>query len=468
MTTFATKNDAATAGSEALASINPATGAVVGEVPVTPADQIPQIVARARAAQKRWRRMPIEERATCLQAAGKQLVERADELGRLLTMEMGKPLVEATGEVTNCGKSLAERTAIDSIIEALQPEILEDDHTRSEVHFDPLGVCAAISPWNFPMAMPHWLVVPSLLAGNTVVLKPSEETPLIAQAYTEILQAHLPEDVLQIVHGADAQGKALVAADVDLIAFTGSRETGMKIMEAASGGLKRLILELGGKDPLIVLRDADIGQAAAFAARNSFRNAGQVCVSTERIYVDDAIADEFEEAFIRHTQSMKVGNGMDDGVAIGPMVSARQRDMVLRQLDEAIKAGATVRYGGDGHRENFIMPTILTGLTHEFPIMRDETFGPIACIARFREDEEAVELANDTPFGLGAVVFGETEHAAKIGRQLEAGMIGINKSCGGASGAPWVGARQSGFGYHSGKAGHRQFTQTRVVSVPKS
>jgi succinate-semialdehyde dehydrogenase/glutarate-semialdehyde dehydrogenase len=379
---------------------------------------------------------------------------------------MGKPLSEGIGEVKHCGSKLDE--TLQEIVEAIEPDRIEDDDVESTIYHDPFGVCAAITPWNFPLAMPHWTVIPALVAGNTVVLKPSEETPLIAQAYVDLLQESLPAGVLQIVHGADVPGKALVQADVDLIVFTGSRDAGRHILGAASDGLKRVILELGGKDPMIVLDDADVTQAAKFAVQNSFRNAGQVCVSTERIYVDDAIAEQFEAEVIRLTGEQKVGDGTQQGVTVGPMINSRQRDHVLAQIDDAQQHGATVIAGGAGHHDGFIMPTVLTGVTQDMDIMRTETFGPVACIARFRDVDEAVALANDTPYGLGAAIFGcDTLKAAEVARRLDAGMIGINKGCGGATGSPWVGAKQSGYGYHSGKAGHRQFTQPRVVSVPK-
>ena len=449
-----------------LKSLNPATGEVVGEVPITPIGEIPNIVARARAAQPAWRDLGLEKRMQTMLPVGTQLVNRADDLGRLLMREMGKPLPEAVGEIKHCGESL--EATLREIVDALQPDVLEDDKAKSFVYHDPLGVCVAITPWNFPLSMPHWMVIPALMAGNTVVLKPSEETPLIAQAYVDALNEALAKHVLQIVHGADEQGKALVQADVDLIAFTGSREAGKHILSAASSGLKRVILELGGKDPMIVLEDADIGAAAEFAVRNSFRNAGQVCVSTERIYVADEIADAFEAEVVKLTGEQKVGQGTEEGVTVGPMINRRQRDHVLAQIEDAVKDGARVIAGGEGHHGGFIMPTVLGDVTHEMDIMRSETFGPVACIARFDDVNEAVRLANDTPFGLGAVVFGgDEQRAADVARRLDAGMIGINKSCGGATGSPWVGAKQSGFGYHSGKQGHRQFTQPRVVTVAK-
>ncbi len=453
-------------GTATLKSINPATGEVVGEVPVATAAEIEAVVVRARAAQPAWGALGLEKRAERVAELGAKLVSRADELGLLLTQEMGKPLPEGIGEVKHCGDKLGE--TLQEIVEALRPEVVQDDTAISTIHHDPFGVCAAITPWNFPLAMPHWTVIPALVAGNTVVVKPSEETPLIAQAYVDLLSESLPDGVLQIVHGADEAGKALVAADVNLIVFTGSRNAGRHILGAASDGLKRVILELGGKDPLIVLADADVTEAARFAVRNSFRNAGQVCVSTERIYVADSIADRFEQAVIKLTAEQKVGDGVEPGVTVGPMINTRQRDHVLAQIDDAVARGAKVIAGGEGHHDGFVMPTVLGGVTHDMDIMRTETFGPVACIARFHDVDEAVALANDTPYGLGAAVFGGCiEQANEVARRLDAGMVGINKGCGGAAGTPWVGAKQSGYGYHSGREGHRQFTQSRVVTVPK-
>ena len=447
-----------------LESYNPATGDLVGEVSVTLPDGIPGIVERSRAAQPAWEELGHEGRSRLLMEAAKSFLDRADELGRLITEEMGKPLAEGVGEA----KSLANvQHELDEIGEALAPESFEDGRNHSTVYHDPLGVCAAITPWNFPMSMPAWMVLPALAAGNTVILKPSEETPLSGQAYADVLNEELPPDVLIVVQGADDQGKRLVDSDVDLIAFTGSRETGKHILRAASGGLKRVILELGGKDPMIVLESADLEKAAKFAASNSFRNAGQVCVSTERIFVPEAIADRFEALLVEATASMKQGDGLDQGVRVGPMVNAQQCCHVLAQLEAAVSEGAEVLAGGSGHHDNFVTPTVLTGVTEEMAIAKDETFGPVACVTRVGSEDQAVQKANATHFGLGAVVFGEDgQRTAQVARQLTAGMIGINKAAGGARGTPWVGARESGFGFHKSKDGHRQFTQTRVITKP--
>jgi len=379
---------------------------------------------------------------------------------------MGKPLREAVGEAQFVASFFSKE--LDRMAAALAPELIESERVTSTIFQDPFGVVACISPWNFPVLMPHQQLLPALVAGNAVVFKPSEEAPLTGQAYADALLAVLPEGVLTVIHGADEQGKALVAADVDLIVFTGSRGAGKHIIQQAGKDLKRVILELGGKDPMIVLDDADVAGAAAFAARNSFRNCGQVCISTERIYVDRSIRDRFLEELESVAATMTVGDGSEEGTRVGPMVNGVQRSHVARQIDAAVAQGAKVAWRGEAPEGDcFIAPAILTGLTPEMEIAREETFGPVACVYDVDGEDEAVELANDTPFALGAVVFGEPERARRVARRLTAGMIGVNQGLSSAGDTPWVGARQSGYGFHSGRDGHRQFAQTRVVSEPR-
>jgi acyl-CoA reductase-like NAD-dependent aldehyde dehydrogenase len=455
-----------------LRSINPATGETVGAIDVTPVSEIPAVVARARAALPAWRALGAEGRRDRLRAAGEALRERSDALAMLVCREMGKPRREALGEIRSCVAGLGEE--LDELVAALAPEVLDDGRTRTTVFRDPYGVCAAISPWNFPVMMPHSLVIPALMAGNTVVLKPSELTPISAGAWAEILMEALAQHpgsdgVLQVIHGDEEQGRALVQADVDLIAFTGSREAGAQILSAAGPNLKRVVLELGGKDPMVVLADADVEEAAKFAARNAFRNAGQVCVSTERIYVAEPVADAFERRLAELASGLKVGNGEQDDTDVGPMIHPRQKAHVAQQVRAALAAGASLVCGEPGDldsADNFVRPLVLKDVDHGMDLMRKETFGPVVGLMRFDTDEEAVALANDTPYGLGATVFGAEPHALALARQLDAGMVGVNRSVGGARGAPWVGAKQSGYGFHSGVHGHRQFAQVRTVSSP--
>ena len=229
--------------------------------------------------------------------------------------------------------------------------------------------------------------------------------------------------------------------------------------------MKRVILELGGKDPLIVLDDADLEEAAKFGSFNGFRNAGQVCVSTERIYVHEDVADRFEELLVGEAAKLSVGDGLDPDTSVGPMVNDGQRRHVLDQISDAVERGATILTGSIEHAAPFIEPTILGQVAGELSIAREETFGPVICVTRVLSDEEAIAKANATPFGLGAVVFGtDASRAESVARRLTAGMVGINRGCGGVKGTPWVGSGESGYGFHKGRDGHRQFTQTRVVS----
>lgn len=449
-----------------MTSTNPATGEPVGTLPVTPPDAVDAVIARARAAQPAWAALPIADRVALLRPVGAAILAEAERLGTLLTHEMGKPLAEGIGETKYAAGDWNKE--LDEIAGALVPEVLEDDGRLTQLKYEPLGVCAAITPWNFPILMPHQSILPALVAGNTVILKPSEETPLIAQAYCEFLIDVLPENVLQVIHGDGAQGRALVSGDINLVVFTGSRATGEHILAQAGGSLKRVILELGGKDPLVVLGDADLDAAADFGVRNSFRNAGQVCVSTERIYVEDGVYDEFMSKFLERAGKLTQGNGSTEGITIGPMITPRQKQIVHDQVQEAIADGADLLMGGGEGEGNFFPVTVLGGMSHDMRIMRDETFGPVACIQRISSDEEAVQFANDSPYGLGAAVYGEVEHAARVASRIDAGMVGVNSGCGGAEGSPWVGAKKSGYGFHSGPLGHRQFTQIRLVSRPKN
>ncbi|WP_428634457.1 aldehyde dehydrogenase family protein [Sedimenticola sp.] len=447
---------------ETLKSYNPANGDLVGELPIQSNQEIEQAITRARQAANHWRELLVEQRAELLIRASDQLLTQSAELGDLLSREMGKPLNAGIGEVRYCADGIREK--VPEMVAAFQPRTIRDNNTCSTLVYQPFGVCAAISPWNYPLSMPQWLVLPALMAGNSVILKPSEETPLIAQRYVETLNAFLPNNVLQIVQGADEQGKTLVNGKVDLIAFTGSRQVGKQILASAAPGLKRVILELGGKDPLIVLDDADIEQAALCAVENGFENAGQMCVSTERVYVTPAVADAFERRVAELVAQIKFGCWNEAQVTMGPMINARQRNHVLQQIEQAIAQGARALTGGKDHPERFVIPTVLVNCNASMDIMRTETFGPVLAIQRVANEEEAVRLANDNPYGLGGAVFGEREHALAIARHLQTGMIGINKSCFGANGTPWVGAKQSGYGFHGSVEGHHQFAQVQVIS----
>ncbi len=447
-----------------LTSLDPATGEALGQVAISSSENIHICVSRARDALEQWQTMTAIERGQRLKQAGPVLLEQAKQLGELLCREMGKPRKSGIGEVKSCGHSLAEK--IDNITAALQPRHTTDRGIETTTSYNAMGVAAIISPWNYPMAMPQWMLLPALVAGNCVILKPSEETPLIAQAYVDILNKFLPPGVLQIVQGADEQGKILVEADVNLIAFTGSRRVGIDIMRRSADSLTRLVLELGGKDPLIVLADAELEAAAQFAVFNSIENSGQMCVATERVFVHSDIAEAFEQRVCEIASTVQVGPWHDEGVQIGPMIHTQQKQQVLAQVEAALQDGAKALIAPPISDDLYLRPIVLSDITPQMTIAKTETFGPVICISHYSDIDEALRQANDTPYGLGGVVFGEPLAAEQVASRLQAGMIGINKSIFGVGDTPWVGAKQSGYGYHGSADGSRQFAQVRVTSKP--
>ena len=444
--------------SNTLQSINPSTNDVIGEVAVTTEQQLTDIVCNAKIAAKKWAATPIKERVALISRGFQALQPHQNELAQLMSMEMGKDIRRSMGEVGGVIHS-AEHIA-QCVSLALHPTNLGGG---SEIQYKPLGVVAVISPWNYPLAMAANLIIPSLVAGNTVVFKPSEETPLVADKMVEILTEFLPRHVLQIVQGGKDVGRMLVKTDVNLIAFTGSKQTGVNIMRHAASSLKRLVMELGGNDPMLVLEDANIESAARFAVASSFENAGQMCISTERVYVDEKIADQFETRVVDIAKQYRTGHWDDAKATMGPLVNDRQFQHVNTHIEDAIQKGATVLHGGVSLHSPFSAPTVITGITKKMLIENEETFGPVVAIARYSDISDAISRANDTEYGLGAIVFGH-QGAEEVANQLEAGMVGINRGVGGAGDSPWVGAKQSGFGYRGSPDGHRQFTQVRVVS----
>lgn len=444
-----------------LNSYNPETKELLGNVEITDVQNIKQIVENSKNAQKKWAELSINERIEYLKKAGKNLASKSEELSILLAKEMGKDLRRASGEVNGCANDISYRA--EEVKKAIETQRFVGFGVQTELEYNPLGVVAVISPWNYPMSMAHWLIIPSLVAGNSVVFKPSEETPLIAQKYAEIFQEILPKNVLQIVHGNEEQGKALVKADVNLIAFTGSKEAGKNIMKNASDGLKRLILELGGKDPLIVMDDANIDKAARFAVASSFENAGQMCTSTERIFVHESVKEQFIQRTTQIASNYEIGSWNNPNTDIGPIINDNQRKIIKQHINEAIEKGAKLHLGNTNRDDSFVEPTVLSEVTDEMEIFKDETFGPVVAISSYTDIEDAIQRANKSDFALGASIFGY-KNVDKVLKKLDAGMVGINQGVGSIADTPWVGAKQSGYGYHGSPDGHRQFTQVRVIT----
>lgn len=446
-----------------LKSYDPATREIVGSTRITAHYEIENIVACAIDCQPQWASLSINERRDTLLRAASRLNESATDLAHLITHEMGKPLRESLSEVGVVVDNFA--ADLSDISKALEPDQYQDGNVRSTVYHDPIGVCACITPWNYPVAIPHWLILPALVAGNTVLFKPSEKAPLASNAYARILQEVLPPSVLQVVCGGGSIGQAIVNSSVDMIAFVGSSDVGKQILRSAPKDFKRVILELGGSDSLIVLHEADVTAAAIFAVRNGFRNAGQICVSTEHVIVIRDLAPQLIASMVKETESLVIGNELDLKTQLGPLVDVEQRDRVMRLIRDAVSRGARVLCGGEELEGSFMKPTILTDVSPDMAISHEEILGPVICVHVVDCEEDAICLANKSRYALGAVVFGSENSAIRAARKLKAGMVGINGAVRGARGAPWVGAQHSGYGFYGSADGHRQFSQVRVVTA---
>ncbi|NVB43174.1 aldehyde dehydrogenase [Pseudenhygromyxa sp. WMMC2535] len=443
---------------------NPATGEPLPPVEATQPEQLAKIIADARAAQREWAARDFEDRA----AFAEQLIARVsdaeivDELARSVAQEMGKPLRQARAEIANVRNR--SRAFVDRAREACKAEVGVEGSIEVTTTWRPLGVVAVIAPWNFPVSTPNNLALSAILTGNAAVLKPSEFTPRSGALYHALIADLLPPGLLGLVQGGGEIGRALVQAEVDMVAFTGSIATGQAIMREAAGGMKRLVLELGGKDPMLILPGANVDAAADFAVRNSLTNCGQVCVATERVFVHRDLEAEFIAAVRERVAGYSVGDPLSEDTDYGPMASERQREIVLEQLADARERGAEFVVEGQKRGPGYWLgPSVVRGVADDMRLAREETFGPVVAISTFAETDEAVRRANATPYGLGASVWGppgpETEAVA--GR-LEAGMVGINRGLSAAAGAPWVGWKMSGYGYTRSVAGMRNFMQPQT------
>ncbi len=440
-----------------IPSFDLSNGKMLGEVARATETTVVEAVGKAKESGEQWKRVSLDDRLGYIQKAYSAAETSLSALTKLLSQEMGKDIRRATSEVQ--GSVWGGPYIANSALEAFRSK----NAGGATIEYGPLGVAVIISPLNYPLAMANNLIIPALMAGNSVIWKPSEETPLIAQAFFDIIHKEFPQDVLQIIHGDGEQGKILVESDVNIIGFTGSQAAGKDIMARASSSLKRLVMELGGNDPMIVMHDANIQAAASFAVASSFENAGQMCISTERIYVDEGIAKEFEQYVINIAKQYKVGSWDIEGVNIGPIINKKQHTHITEHIKDAVKKEARLLLGNVDPPEHYIMPTVLADMTPDMRIEQEETFGPVVCVSSYSNIKDAISRANNSNYGLGAVVFGG-EQATEVAGQLEAGMIGINQGVGGGGEVPWVGAKQSGFGFHGSAEGHRQFAQVRVIN----
>jgi aldehyde dehydrogenase (NAD+)/succinate-semialdehyde dehydrogenase/glutarate-semialdehyde dehydrogenase len=427
--------------------------------------ELEAVIDQARAAAPAFAAMPFEERAAALSgfAADAGRPEAIERVAATMCEEMGKPIAQARAEARTVSARMS--MLLDSARTAVASEVGREGDLEVTVEWCPVGVVAVIAPWNYPISTPNNLIVSALATGNTVVFKPSELTPRTGARYCELLRPHLPPGVLGLVQGGGAVGRALVESAVDMIAFTGSIATGQQIMREAAVRMKRLVLEMGGKDPMIVLPGADLDAAARHAAQESVRNSGQVCVSVERVFVPRSVAESFAQSVARTLSAMRVGDPRDEATELGPMASERQRALVLEQLADAERRGGRFVLRGEASGPGFFLtPSVVVDVEDDFELAREETFGPVVAISVYDDVDDAVRRANATRYGLGASVWGPEGAAEAVAGRIEAGMVGINRGLSAAGGAPWVGWKMSGFGYTRSSAGMRQFMQPRSLT----
>jgi succinate-semialdehyde dehydrogenase/glutarate-semialdehyde dehydrogenase len=456
----------ATAAAASMESLNPATGEPLGTVPVSAPGDVQGVVDEVAKVQPFWAQLTLRDRARYLQRAAQVLIDESDEIRDLIVAEQGKPRNEAfsmeilpTIDALNWIAGEGQRILADEKIP--MPQLFLKTK-RSSFTYEPLGVMAVIAPWNYPWSIPFGEVALALMAGNGVVVKPASLTPLIGERIRHVFErAGVPEGLVRVIHGPGT-GSALVESSVAKVFFTGSVETGRGVGEACARRLKGSVLELGGKDPMIVLPDADIEHAIAGALWGGFANAGQTCSGIERVYVLREVSDRFIEGVVRGAQGLSIGDPMGWDTEIGPMVSHEQFELVRELVDDAVAAGASLRCGGPvaqapaGCEGDFYAPTVLTGVTHDMRIMREEIFGPVLPVIVVDSEDEAVAMANDSVFGLGASVWtSDRSKGERIARELESGMVWINDHMfsHGACQCSWGGVKESGLGRTHSKFG---------------
>lgn len=448
---------------------NPATGDLLVRVADCGAAETQRAMAAAAAALPEWRTKTAAQRGALLKRWNDLILENAEDLALLMTLEQGKPIAESRGEV-RYGASFIEwfaeegRRVYGDIIPAHAPNL------RVMVFKEPVGVVAAITPWNFPNAMITRKVAPALAAGCTVVVKPSEETPLSALALAELaMQAGIPAGVLNLVVGLDAPaiGRALTESPiVRKLSFTGSTEVGKLLMRACADTVKKISLELGGNAPFIVFDDADVDAAVEGAIASKYRNSGQTCVCANRLYVQSGIYDRFVEKFTQAVKNQKVGPGTEQGVSIGPLINTEALEKVERLLGDAVQKGARILTGGHALQGTFYEPTVVAGVQTGMDILEEEIFGPVAPVTRFETDAEVIQLANNTPYGLAAYFYGrDVGRIFRVADALEYGMVGVNTGILGTAIAPFGGMKESGIGREGSKYGIEEFIEVKYVCL---
>src|SRR5258708_258088 len=453
---------------------NPATLEVIGSVPICTDREITLAVTSARAAEQRWMATNIRGRMQVIQRFQRLLEQQKTNVATVITRETGKPEAEALSTEVLVVLE-ATRFLLDSAPAFLRPERVPHASPamklkRGWLLREPWGVVGIISPWNYPFSVPAVETLTALIAGNAVVLKPSEFTPFSSLELQRLLrEAGLDPDLLQVITGDGDAGAALLQTDIHKLVFTGSVATGKRVAQAAAGRLLPVVLELGGKDPMIVLEDADVDVASSAAVWGAFMNAGQTCLSVERCYVHQSIYEKFLAACVEKTNKLRLGRGTDANVDVGPMIHERQLRTVQEHVQDALSRGARLLAGGKNLPElgpNFFAPTILADVTHSMTIMREETFGPVLPVRSFKTEDEAVALANDSEFGLAASIFTRDKNRGQaLALRIDAGTVMVNDvlACFGISEAPHGGVKASGIGRTHGRIGLEEMVWPKYV-----
>ncbi len=456
-----------------LVSLNPATGEIVGQTPVSTSSDVAKTVAAAEKAFSGWRDTPIAKRIDYIRAFRTFLSGHKEELARLTTLEMGKPIAQAREDV-DWELGFID-WYIDNAEKALADVVLkETDKAVYKVIYEPWGVCASIAPWNFPVSMASSGIIQQILAGNTVVFKPTELATLTQKRFVELLwKAGIPKGVVGLVIGDGEVGRQLIDSDIDLVWFTGSTTVGQEIYAKCGKKFIKGIMELGGSSPAIVFADCDLEPTLDTLYSARFFNCGQVCSAVKRLFVEKSIYRQVVDGLVNRVSTKKVGNPMEN-VDLGPLVSREQLKTLLLQVEDALKKGAKVETGGKRITQgelkngNYFAPTVLTNITDDMRVMTEEVFGPVLPIIPFETETEAVVMANNTVYGLTAEVFtNDAARADRIARQLTAGVVGVNTDSFYEPFCPIGGYKKSGMGREYGVEGFRELTQIKYVCVAK-
>ena len=449
--------------------IDPATGLKLADVADLGPRETKAAIAAANQAWPAWRELTAKQRHAILMKWFDLLMANQDDLGRLMTAEQGKPLPEAKGEVAY-GASFVQWFAEEAKRAGGETLPTPDPTKRLMVLRQPIGVCAAITPWNFPLAMITRKVAPALAAGCPVIIKPAELTPLTALAAAELaVRAGVPAGVINVITTTDssAVGKVLCESEVVRhLSFTGSTEVGRILMAQCAPTIKKLALELGGNAPFIVFDDADIDAAVEGAIASKYRNAGQTCVCANRLYAQDGIYDKFVKKLAAEVAEMKVGNGFDDGVVIGPLIEDAAVNKVARHVADAVNKGGKVLTGGEKMKGQFFEPTVISGATADMLVATEETFGPLAPVFRFKTEQEAIDAANATIFGLASYFYArDIGRITRVGEALEYGIVGVNTGIISVEQAPFGGVKQSGLGREGSRHGLDEYLEMKYLCV---